>query len=87
ASLFVGDLVKAYARYAENRGYKLEIVSSSEGSVGGFKEIIMLVKGTGAYSRLKYEGGTHRVQRVPQTESQGRVHTSAITVAVMPEVD
>lgn len=87
ASLFVGDLVKAYARYAENRGYKLEIVSSSEGSVGGFKEIIMLIKGTGAYSRLKYEGGTHRVQRVPQTESQGRVHTSAITVAVMPEVD
>lgn len=87
ASLFVGDLVKAYARYAENRGYKLEIISSSEGSVGGFKEIIMLVKGTGAYSRLKYEGGTHRVQRVPQTESQGRVHTSAITVAVMPEVD
>ncbi|BEK21574.1 peptide chain release factor 1 [Campylobacter jejuni] len=87
ASLFVGDLVKAYARYAENRGYKLEIVSSNEGSVGGFKEIIMLVKGTGAYSRLKYEGGTHRVQRVPQTESQGRVHTSAITVAVMPEVD
>lgn len=87
ASLFVGDLVKAYARYAETCGYKLEIVSSSEGSVGGFKEIIMLVKGNGAYSRLKYEGGTHRVQRVPQTESQGRVHTSAITVAVMPEVD
>ncbi|EAJ4268481.1 peptide chain release factor 1 [Campylobacter coli] len=87
ASLFVGDLVKAYARYAENRGYKLEIVSSSEGSVGGFKEIIMLVKGAGAFSRLKYEGGTHRVQRVPQTESQGRIHTSAITVAVMPEVD
>ncbi|QWU79647.1 peptide chain release factor 1 [Campylobacter novaezeelandiae] len=87
ASLFVGDLVKAYARYAETRDYKLEIVSSSEGSVGGFKEIIMLVKGNGAYSRLKYEGGTHRVQRVPQTESQGRVHTSAITVAVMPEVD
>ncbi|MBM0637277.1 peptide chain release factor 1 [Campylobacter sp. VicNov18] len=87
ASLFVGDLVKAYARYAENRGYKLEIVSSSEGSAGGFKEIIMLVKGIGAYSRLKYEGGTHRVQRIPQTESQGRVHTSAITVAVMPEVD
>lgn len=87
AALFVGDLVKAYARYTENRGYKLEIVSSSEGSVGGFKEIIMLVKGIGAYSRLKYEGGTHRVQRVPQTESQGRVHTSAITIAVMPEVD
>ncbi|EDO6956320.1 peptide chain release factor 1 [Campylobacter coli] len=87
ASLFVGDLVKAYARYAENRGYKLEIVSSSEGSVGGFKEIIMLVKGAGAFSRLKYEGGTHRVQRIPQTESQGRIHTSAITIAVMPEVD
>ncbi|MCE7316462.1 peptide chain release factor 1 [Campylobacter coli] len=87
ASLFVGDLVKAYARYAENRGYKLEIISSSEGSVGGFKEIIMLVKGAGAFSRLKYEGGTHRVQRVPQTESQGRIHTSAITIAVMPEVD
>ncbi|EAH6860028.1 peptide chain release factor 1 [Campylobacter coli] len=87
ASLFVGDLVKAYARYAENRGYKLEIVSSSEGGVGGFKEIIMLVKGAGAFSRLKYEGGTHRVQRVPQTESQGRIHTSAITIAVMPEVD
>ncbi|EAM0602250.1 peptide chain release factor 1 [Campylobacter coli] len=87
ASLFVGDLVKAYARYAENRGYKLEIVSSSEGSVGGFKEIIMLVKGAGAFSRLKYEGGTHRVQRVPQTESQGRIHTSAITISVMPEVD
>ena len=87
AALFVGDLVKAYARYAENHGYKLETVSSSEGSVGGFKEIILLVKGDGAYSRLKFEGGTHRVQRVPATESQGRVHTSAITVAIMPEVD
>ncbi|MCV3373969.1 peptide chain release factor 1 [Campylobacter lari] len=87
ASLFVGDLVKAYIRYAENRDYKYEIVSSSEGSVGGFKEIIILIKGNGAYSRLKYEGGTHRVQRVPETESQGRVHTSAITVAIMPEVD
>ncbi|MCV3426491.1 peptide chain release factor 1 [Campylobacter lari] len=87
ASLFVGDLVKAYIRYAENRDYKYEIVNSSEGSVGGFKEIIILIKGNGAYSRLKYEGGTHRVQRVPETESQGRVHTSAITVAIMPEVD
>ncbi len=87
AALFVGDLVKAYARYAEIKGYKIEIVSSSEGSVGGFKEIILLVKGEGAYSRLKFEGGTHRVQRVPETESQGRVHTSAITVAIMPEVD
>ena len=87
AALVVGDLVKAYARYAEIKGYKIEIVSSSEGSVGGFKEIILLVKGEGAYSRLKFEGGTHRVQRVPETESQGRVHTSAITVAIMPEVD
>ncbi len=87
AALFVGDLVKAYSRYAEIKGYKIEIVSSNEGSVGGFKEIIMLVKGEGAYSRLKFEGGTHRVQRVPATESQGRVHTSAITIAIMPEVD
>ncbi|MEB2817315.1 peptide chain release factor 1 [Campylobacter upsaliensis] len=87
ASLFVGDLVKAYARYADLRGYKIEIVSSSEGGAGGFKELIMLVKGTGAYSRLKFESGTHRVQRIPQTESQGRIHTSAITVAIMPEVD
>lgn len=87
AALFVGDLVNAYLRYAEIKGYKTEIVSQSEGSAGGFKEIILLVKGKGAYSRLKFEGGTHRVQRVPETESQGRVHTSAITVAIMPEVD
>ncbi|WP_086238983.1 peptide chain release factor 1 [Campylobacter devanensis] len=86
AALFVGDLANAYMRYTEQRGYKFEIVSSSEGSAGGFKEIILLIKGEGAYSRLKFEGGTHRVQRVPETESQGRVHTSAITVAVMPEV-
>lgn len=87
AALFVGDLFKAYARYAEDKNYKIEIVSQSEGSAGGFKEIILLIKGDKAYSRLKYEGGTHRVQRVPATESQGRVHTSAITVAVMPEVE
>ncbi len=87
AALFVEDLFKAYLRYVDLRGWKSEIISSSEGSAGGFKEIILLVKGKGAYSRLKYEGGTHRVQRVPQTESQGRVHTSAITVAIMPEVD
>ncbi|WP_279061633.1 peptide chain release factor 1 [Campylobacter lanienae] len=86
AALFVGDLANAYMRYTEQRGYKFEIVSSSEGSAGGFKEIILLIKGEGAYSRLKFEGGTHRVQRVPETESQGRVHTSAITVAIMPEV-
>ena len=72
---------------AASGGYKYEIVSQSEGSVGGFKEVVLLIKGKGAYSRLKFEGGTHRVQRVPQTESQGRVHTSAITVAVMPEVE
>ena len=67
--------------------YKMELVSSSEGAMGGFKEVIILIKGEGAYSRLKFEGGTHRVQWVPETESQGRVHTSAITVAIMPEVD
>ncbi|MDL0089531.1 peptide chain release factor 1 [Campylobacter gastrosuis] len=87
AALFVGDLFNAYIRYADARGYKFEIVSQSEGSVGGFKEIILLIKGKGAYSRLKFEGGTHRVQRVPETESQGRVHTSAVTVAIMPEVE
>lgn len=87
AALFAGDLLDAYLRYAELRGYKTEIVSQSEGSAGGFKEVILLVKGDGAYSRLKFEGGTHRVQRVPETESQGRVHTSAITVAIMPEIE
>ena len=87
AALFVGDLFGAYIRYAELRVYKFEIVSQSEGSAGGFKEIILLIKGVGAYSRLKFEGGTHRVQRVPETESQGRVHTSAVTVAIMPEVE
>ena len=87
AALFVGDLANAYMRYTEQRGYKFEIVSSSEGSAGGFKEIILLIKGEGAYSRLKFEGGTHRVQRVPETESQGRVHTSTATVLVMPEAE
>ena len=87
AALFVADLFKAYVRYAENMGWKVEIVSSSEGVLNGYKEMIALVKGRGSYSKLKYEGGTHRVQRVPQTESQGRVHTSAVTVAVMAEVD
>ncbi|MDR1614679.1 MAG: PCRF domain-containing protein, partial [Campylobacteraceae bacterium] len=87
AALFVADLFKAYARYAESKRWKVEIVSQSEGILGGFKEIIAIIQGKGAYSRLKHEGGTHRVQRVPETESQGRVHTSAVTVAVMPEVD
>jgi len=86
AALFVGDLLKAYLRYADNRGWKVEIVSESKNDLGGFKEVIVLIKGEGAYSRLKYEGGTHRVQRIPQTESQGRIHTSAVTVAIMPEV-
>lgn len=87
AAIFVGDLFKTYIRYVELRGWKAEIVSSNESDAGGYKEIIFLVKGQGVYSRLKYEGGTHRVQRVPETESQGRIHTSAITVAIMPEVD
>lgn len=87
AGIFVGDLFRAYVRYADLKGWKVELISSSENNVGGYKEVIALVKGKGAYSRLKYEGGTHRVQRVPETESQGRIHTSAITVAIMPEVD
>ena len=87
AGIFVGDLFKSYCRYADLKGWKVEIISSSENSVGGYKEVIALIKGNSVYSRLKYEGGTHRVQRVPETESQGRIHTSAITVAIMPEVD
>ena len=87
AAIFVGDLFRAYLRYAENNGWKVEIMSSSDSESGGYKEIVILVKGDNVYSKLKFEGGTHRVQRVPATESQGRVHTSAITVAVMPEVD
>nr|QGT50378.1 peptide chain release factor 1 [uncultured Helicobacter sp.] len=87
AGIFVGDLFKAYCRYADLQKWKVEIMSSSENNVGGYKEVIALIKGNGAYSKLKYEGGTHRVQRVPETESQGRIHTSAITVAIMPEVD
>jgi len=87
AAIFVGDLFTAYTRYADLKGWKVEIMNSSPSEAGGFKELIALIKGEGVYSRLKYEGGTHRVQRVPATESQGRVHTSAITVAVMPEVD
>ena len=87
AALFVGDLFRGYLRYAENNSWKVEIMSSSDSEAGGYKEIVILVKGDHVYSKLKFEGGTHRVQRVPATESQGRVHTSAITVAVMPEVD
>ncbi len=87
AAIFVGNLFDAYNRYADVKGWKVEILSTSPSDAGGFKEVIALIKGEQVYSRLKYEGGTHRVQRVPATESQGRVHTSAITVAVMPEVD
>lgn len=87
AAIFVGDLFRAYLRYAENNRWKVEIMNSSESESGGYKEIVALFKGDHVYSKLKFEGGTHRVQRVPATESQGRVHTSAITVAVMPEVD
>jgi len=88
AGLFVGDLFRMYARYAESQGWRVEIVSSSpSGGVGGFKEIIAQIDGKAAYSRLKYESGVHRVQRVPITEAQGRIHTSAVTVAIMPEAE
>jgi peptide chain release factor 1 len=87
AAIFVGNLFEAYTRYADLKNWKVEILSSSPSDAGGYKKIIALIQGDQVYSRLKYEGGTHRVQRVPATESQGRVHTSAITVAVMPEVD
>ncbi len=85
AALFAGDLYRMYARYAETQGWRLEVVSESHGEQGGYKEIIARLVGDGVYSRLKFESGAHRVQRVPQTESQGRIHTSACTVAVMPE--
>lgn len=88
AGLFVGDLIRMYARYAEMRRWKVEIISSTPaGGMGGFKEIIALVTGQGAYSQLKYESGVHRVQRIPVTESQGRIHTSAVTVAILPEAE
>lgn len=87
ASIFSGDLFKMYSRYAEQRGWKIEVISASEGEHGGYKEIISRIYGDGVYSQLKFESGTHRVQRVPATESQGRIHTSACTVAVMPEAD
>ena len=88
ASLFCGDLYRMYSRYADNNGWKIEMISSTASSGGaGFKEVICLVKGTNVYSRLKFESGVHRVQRVPATESQGRVHTSACTVAILPEAD
>src|SRR5512146_1398399 len=87
ASLFAAELFRMYTRYAETQRWKVEVMSTSESGVGGLKEVIAMIEGRGAYSRLKYEGGVHRVQRVPETEQQGRVHTSAVTVAVMPEAE
>jgi peptide chain release factor 1 len=87
AALFAGDLFRMYTRYAERHGWKVEILSAADAEVGGFKEVIALVSGQGVYSQLKFESGTHRVQRVPETEAQGRIHTSACTVAVLPEAE
>ena len=87
AAIFVGDLLKTYLKYATNHGWSVEIIDKNDSEAGGFKEVICLIKGDSVYSRLKFESGTHRVQRVPATESQGRVHTSAITVAVIPEAE
>ncbi len=87
ASIFAGDLFRMYAKFAERKGWKMEINSQSEGSSGGYKEVICKVSGQGVYGVLKYESGVHRVQRVPQTETQGRVHTSAASIAVLPEAD
>ncbi len=87
ASLFAAELFRMYTRYAERHGWRVEVLSSSPTGLGGFKEVIALVVGKGAFSRLKFEGGVHRVQRVPVTETQGRIHTSAVTVAVLPEAE
>src|SRR5206468_3682872 len=85
ASLFAGDLFRMYERYAAKQGWKVEIVSASDGSMGGFKEVIAEIRGRGAFAKLKFESGVHRVQRVPATEASGRIHTSTATVAVLPE--
>jgi len=87
AAIFSGDLAKMYQRFAEKKGWNVELITENRGDHGGFKEIILRIAGTDVYSQLKFESGAHRVQRVPETESQGRVHTSACTVAIMPEVD
>src|ERR671921_1640683 len=87
AALFAGDLFRMYARYAELKGWKVEIISESPGTAGGYKEIVAEIKGRGVFARLKFESGVHRVQRVPDTETQGRIHTSAATVAVLPEAE
>src|SRR5918995_5726505 len=87
AAIWAGDVLRMLTRYAESRGFKTELLSANESDGGGFKEVVLGVKGDGAYSVFKYEGGTHRVQRVPETESQGRIHTSTATVAVLPEAE
>ncbi|TVQ38346.1 MAG: peptide chain release factor 1 [Wenzhouxiangella sp.] len=87
AGIFAGDLLRMYSRYAERRGWQVEIMSAHDSEAGGFREVIARIIGRGAYSRLKFESGAHRVQRIPATESQGRIHTSACTVAILPEVD
>src|SRR5690606_28431934 len=87
AALFAADLFRMYSMYAEKRGWKIEILDSNETEIGGFKEVIFSVNAKGAYSRLKFESGVHRVQRVPATESGGRIHTSTVTVAVLPEAE
>jgi peptide chain release factor 1 len=87
ASIFAGDLFRMYERYAAKQGWKVEVVSASEGTVGGYKEIVAEIRGRGPFSKLKFESGVHRVQRVPDTETQGRIHTSAATVAVLPEAE
>ena len=87
AAIFAGDLFRMYARYAESKGFAVEVLSESSGEHGGYKEIISRIAGRGAFSRLKFESGTHRVQRVPATEAQGRIHTSACTVAILPELE
>jgi peptide chain release factor 1 len=87
AAIFSGDLFRMYSRFAETQGWRIEILSASDGEHGGYKEIISRIEGNGAYSKLKFESGAHRVQRVPETETQGRIHTSACTVAVLPETD
>ena len=87
SALFAGDLLRMYSRYAEDKGWRVELMSANESEIGGYKEVIARVDGDGVYGRLKFESGAHRVQRVPETETQGRIHTSACTVAVLPEAD
>lgn len=87
AALFAGDLIRMYSRYAESQGWKVEFLDSNPTGLGGFKEVIVMIQGSSVYSRLKYESGVHRVQRVPETESSGRIHTSTVTVAVLPEAE